>query len=513
MDHDTGDTDALAVTILPYQRALQRGVGELRDDMGRCLQEGGSPMSRRRPFLFALVALLACEGGSVGVEPPADEADPLMQAGLFNNVTISLNPPYALATAGDTVRFTATVQEGSDTLDVSLDWSVMDTTVAQVDSSGLVTALNGGFAVLVVRWGMALAAAAIIADEPVVTFRSGHVSQGVLGGRPFIAGRPVFAQTIITADRENDWHPTAMVEIRSFPGNTSDTVSMTSPVGGIPTGLRWDDYDLVDSTFHAIIPGNSVQPGFQHISVDWNIHDDHSSGYGADAVDPPPFHLVIVPVIWDSLPDHRILEWTEHLTADSSRIVGIQDMLPVRPGYRVSVLEPFNTQQDLTTGSGWIGLILEIDSIRATDGQRAYYYGAFGLPVGSPYGGMAWGPYPVSIGALTNRVITHEIGHNMGLLHAPCGGVSSSDPDFPYQDGRIGRWGYSFQSRTFKNPEQFHDVMSYCGPNWISDYHFNKALAYRLEHEPNWWGAQADMERPPIIADPVGGLPVNDSVR
>ena len=460
-------------------------------------------MSRRRHFLFALVALLACEGGPMGVEPSADEGDPLMQAGPSNNVTISLNPPYALATAGDTVRFTATVQEGNDTLDVSVGWSVMDTTVAQVDSSGLVTALNGGFAVLVARWGMALAAAAIVADEPVVTFRSGYVSQGVLGGRPFIAGRPVFVQRIMTADRENDWHPTAMVEYASWPGPTTDTFPLTSPVGGIPTGLQWDDYDLVDSTFHTIIPGNSVEPGLHAIFVDWNIHDDNSSGYSADAVDPPPFHLVIVPVIWDSVPDYRILDWTDNLTSDSSRIVGIQDMLPVRPGYPVDVLEPFTTRHDLTTATGWLGLLLEVDSIRAADGQQAYYYGAFVLPRGSPYGGMAWGPYPVSIGQLSSRLITHEIGHNMGLWHAPCGGPSGVDPDYPREDGRIDRWGYSFSSRTLKDPEKFYDVMSYCGPTWISPYHFNKALTYRLEVEATLWDAPADLERPPVIADPV----------
>ena len=54
-----------------------------------------------------------------------------------------------------------------------------------------------------------------------------------------------------------------------------------------------------------------------------------------------------------------------------------------------------------------------------------------------------------------------------------------------------------------KRPDSFFDVMSYCHPKWISDYHFNRALTYRLYNEDKWWDDDALLPRPPIIVDSI----------
>ena len=79
------------------------------------------------------------------------------------------------------------------------------------------------------------------------------------------------------------------------------------------------------------------------------------------------------------------------------------------------------------------------------------------------------------------------------------------DPEYPYKNGLIGKGGFDFfWNKTLKDPAEFHDVMSYCFPWWISDYSFNEALTYRLEQESVWWApGAADLEKPPIIVDPV----------
>ena len=144
----------------------------------------------------------------------------------------------------------------------------------------------------------------------------------------------------------------------------------------------------------------------------------------------------------------------------------------------------------------------EIDAIRQTDTTRAYYYGAIARPRGSYLGGIAYIGYPASVGLL--GVITHEIGHNMNLRHAPCGGPAGPDPNYPYEDGKIGHWGFSFWNMAPKDPAKFYDVMSYCNPRWISDYHFNRALTYRLYNEDRWWADDAALlPRPPIIVDSI----------
>ena len=274
--------------------------------------------------------------------------------------------------------FKAIVQKGSDTLDIhpdSIDWLLTDTTVAEVDSVGVVTARDGGYTMLVAKWKHAVGAAAIIIEDLDVTWRSGYITQGVGGVSNYIAGKPVFVQQIITADTANDWQPAATVSNGPWWRDTLYTIPMEAPDSGLPTGLKWNDYELVDSTFRAIFPSDSVKPGNLHVAVDWNTRDSWGgSGYGATVLEPPKFHLVIVPVIWDSVPDYRIMEWTKGLTADSFRIHEVQNMLPVRFGYEVTVAsDSFITKQNLTTYSGWYGFLNEIDSIRQTDTTRAYY--------------------------------------------------------------------------------------------------------------------------------------------
>ena len=41
--------------------------------------------------------------------------------------------------------------------------------------------------------------------------------------------------------------------------------------------------------------------------------------------------------------------------------------------------------------------------------------------------------------------VAHELGHNMNLDHAPCGGAAGLDGGFPYPDGSIGAWGYDVE--------------------------------------------------------------------
>ena len=81
-------------------------------------------------------------------------------------------------------------------------------------------------------------------------------------------------------------------------------------------------------------------------------------------------------------------------------------------------------------------------------------------------------------------VMAHELGHNMNLRHAPCGPVgASADPSYPYPSGSIGAWGYDFRDGGKLVQSSTPDLMSYCHPQWISDYSFTNALRYRLFDE------------------------------
>ena len=96
--------------------------------------------------------------------------------------------------------------------------------------------------------------------------------------------------------------------------------------------------------------------------------------------------------------------------------------------------------------------------------------------------GIAFVDSRTSVGIPDAEIFAHEVGHNMGLMHAPCGEPAQMDPDYPYPDGNIGVYGYDARSRELVDPST-PDLMSYCHPQWISDYNFTKALEYRLQVE------------------------------
>jgi hypothetical protein len=74
----------------------------------------------------------------------------------------------------------------------------------------------------------------------------------------------------------------------------------------------------------------------------------------------------------------------------------------------------------------------------------------------------------------------HEIGHNFGRQHAPCGDPGDVDPFYPYANGIIGEYGLDLEEEVVVMPDQAMDMMSYCGPEWISDYTYEALLEEQL---------------------------------
>jgi hypothetical protein len=149
--------------------------------------------------------------------------------------------------------------------------------------------------------------------------------------------------------------------------------------------------------------------------------------------------------------------------------------------------------QVASNGSGWGELLDAVANLRNNDGAafNDYYYGIFepstslnsycnggcvlGLGfVGGPSDDWSHSAIGLGFGGDTAaETAVHELGHNHGREHAPCGGVSGADPSYPYSGARIGAWGYNLLSGQLYDPQGTVDLMSYCNPAWISDYNFS----------------------------------------
>lgn len=171
---------------------------------------------------------------------------------------------------------------------------------------------------------------------------------------------------------------------------------------------------------------------------------------------------------------------------------------------------------DLTTSGGFFGLLNQIVNLRAAESPdpNVYYYGLFdncgecigdgggcllGVAPGQPGDSMGEAGSRAAIGTQflsSNEVgmetFVHEIGHTQGRAHVACpgGNAAGPDPSYPYEDGRIGVWGFGVRDFQIRNPTSYSDYMSYCSPTWVSDWQW-KATFERITVLSSW--EMADM--------------------
>ncbi len=162
---------------------------------------------------------------------------------------------------------------------------------------------------------------------------------------------------------------------------------------------------------------------------------------------------------------------------------------------KITVRAPWQSSTRVSpNGSGWSSLLSAVTNLRQQDGapDDEYYFAAFSpassfdsFCQGGCVAGLSTvvtspqdGSYRASIGLGYTGVdaattMAHEVGHAHGRSHAPCGGTSGVDPQFPYAGGGIGVNGYDILAKAFISSGSGKDIMGYCTPEWVSDYTYS----------------------------------------
>lgn len=300
---------------------------------------------------------------------------------------------------------------------------------------------------------------------------------------PLVAADSALLRVFITTD---DTTGAEIPPVRaSFYDASGDEVHVVEIPGSdreIPDSVDEGDLGASPST---AIPGRILRPGLAMV-IDVDPEGTLDSGVvmpkripaegrmELDVEVMPDLEVTVIPMLWSEDPDSAILEITDGLTAEDTLLWNTRDLLPVGD-MEVTVHDPVvSDENDLES------LIEVISTIRTAEGGTGHYLGTMMLEDPS---GIAEIRGRVAFSTPDAHIIAHEFGHNFSLEHAPCGGAGGPDPGYPYDDGRTGAWGYDFRSGKLVEPET-SDMMSYCRPEWIGDYHFTNALRFRASEEP-----------------------------
>jgi hypothetical protein len=169
-------------------------------------------------------------------------------------------------------------------------------------------------------------------------------------------------------------------------------------------------------------------------------------------------------------------------------------VLPVA-GYSAEIRAVYTTTAPVLQSNdgnhAWGAVINEIYALKAADQSSKYYYGVVKTSYSGGVAGMGYVGNGTNVGIgwdimpSASGVMAHEVGHNMGRQHSPCGGASNPDLQYPYSGGGIGIYGLDVSALVVKVPGTFKDFMGYCNPTWVSDYTWSKLITYRMSN-PNY---------------------------
>ena len=300
-----------------------------------------------------------------------------------------------------------------------------------------------------------------------------------------IAGRDAMLRVFPVANVANAVKPVVRVRVFSN-GVLQATLDATTAGTSVPTTL---DQSSMAKSWNVVIPGSYVQAGLgiqtevdpDKLVAETNDNDNVFPASGAPLApvvrSVPALNVRFVPVKQGTATVANVTS-----TNASSFLAETRDMLPtgavnfnIRAAYTTSTLLA-------SDGAGWSALLGEIRAIRTAEGAPDNYYGVVKVGYGSGVAGMGNIGLPAAIGwdylPSGAGVLAHELGHNFGRRHAPCGNVSGADLNYPYAGGQIGAFGYNLRlNKLWANTTP--DFMSYCDPSWISDYNFTAMMNYR----------------------------------
>ena len=260
---------------------------------------------------------------------------------------------------------------------------------------------------------------------------------------------------------------------------------LTPMNSGVPLDNDFDR-DVFEHTLNFALPSEWQQAGNITIWAEVNQYpygdlpeidytNNRSGNYNLEFLSVPKLNIVVVPIAYQPGGYGTIYRPPE----DYSDLYRSQFIYPIPfDGIEITTHAELLYTETINEQDDWSDLLGKISELRTIDGadSKTIYYGQ--LPSNAHYNihwGIGYVGSRTSMGLYNRDIATHEIGHNLGLNHAPCN-VSGSDSYFN-GDPSIRDTGIDVYARSLPISTIAHskpDFMGYCYPYWISAYHYEK---------------------------------------
>ena len=318
------------------------------------------------------------------------------------------------------------------------------------------------------------------------------------GDVPLLSDREALLRVFLVGDRVNAFYEPEVVATFTRGGEEVHRVVMQSIDDRLVTAA---DEGNLRTSYNAVIPPEHLVAGTElAVVVDSAGTIPHAEGsrtrfpdsgsVSLQVIDVPPLELTAVPVLYAGKPDSSVIPWVDsigEMGAESPQVGLFRYSFPFSE-FSAKSRDPYVTSLDLTDVNNTWSMILELESVYRAEKATGYWYAVANTQEENEYvRGIARLNGLVSFGKPWPDELAHEVGHNLDLLHAPCGGALGTEPDFPYPNGSIGVWGYDFRDSSVVSPERRRDIMGYCYHlGWLSDYYYEKVIRVRANKDETW---------------------------
>ncbi|MEO7999941.1 MAG: Ig-like domain-containing protein, partial [Gemmatimonadaceae bacterium] len=452
---------------------------------------------------------------------------------------------------GNALTFTATAlgAGGQILAGKTFTWTTSNSAIATVSSTGVVTGVSVGTAKITasVEGFSGISNIEILPSIPRnfsivdvqftqgVQFPDGSIPM-LRSGNAAVANVMLAANDLLTAQ-------TTQVVLRLFDANNALVRTDTAVTGT----LYLTTPSTSSPTVQFLIPSSVLQSGLRwqverdpkHLFADETAADDVFPRQGTNALamtDVPPLSVRFLPIALVAHGVQAVVGATQ--LPDFTRTV--ESVLPVATITR-TLAPAFSTQATFgppPRGGDlpfWSQILGELDLARLVDvsDRSTYWVGVVIPPPGyssTIFGGVGFIPsngaatgsgsraavlvgpgwYASSVAARDG--MAHELGHNFGRSHSPCGNVPSGvDASYPIPTGTIGVPGhdvYSWAKGLAASAQVVNgetgDVMGYCARPWASPYTYDGALRFRRAGITTAISTQAARQRVLIVRGNVG---------